>query len=322
MSATTPIIYTDSLFESQDLFAPEHSMVPVASPAKPEVIERELNSALAAPAPVTAVAPVASAASPSLAVHSSVLDSVFSATMDELDQTPMFDELDFIVDGANVNSKDDWVSLFGAEDFSTNNEPLLSLDDDVNAAIDDENILPKDDTLLNNTSDATISASTTSNSSPEVFSTASASYASPPATTISCSSKRKYDDVEKSFEFQSTSTNTQTQLFTPNPSSTLPTPLLDVGRSKKKAKVDHLGCVTYSKKQRAQPLKPITLESDDPITLKRAKNTEAARRSRARKMERMSQLEDKVEDLLSDKKSLELEVARLKELLLANGIQP
>jgi len=138
--------------------------------------------------------------------------------------------------------------------------------------------------------------------------------------------KRLYSEVEESFEF--TPYQTTTQLITPNPSSTLPTPLLDSvpttrSSTTTKSKVDHLGCVSYSKKQRLQPLGEIEIkDSDDPIAMKRAKNTEAARRSRARKMERMGQLEEKVEGLMDDKRHLEMEVLRLREMLLSNGIQP
>jgi len=68
-------------------------------------------------------------------------------------------------------------------------------------------------------------------------------------------------------------------------------------------------------------LAPVSLDGSDPVTLKRARNTEAARRSRARKMERMGQLEIKVESLLSEKDDLESEVLRLKGLLTQSGIQ-
>ncbi|ODV75014.1 amino acid starvation-responsive transcription factor GCN4 CYBJADRAFT_114644, partial [Cyberlindnera jadinii NRRL Y-1542] len=59
----------------------------------------------------------------------------------------------------------------------------------------------------------------------------------------------------------------------------------------------------------------IVVDSSDPIAAKRARNTEAARRSRARKMERMSQLEDKVEELQEKNEALEQEVERLRALL-------
>lgn len=78
---------------------------------------------------------------------------------------------------------------------------------------------------------------------------------------------------------------------------------------------DHLGVVAYNRKQRSTPLSPIVVESDDPIAQKRARNTEAARRSRARKMDRMNQLEEKVESLSSRNQELEDEVARLRAML-------
>lgn len=80
-------------------------------------------------------------------------------------------------------------------------------------------------------------------------------------------------------------------------------------------KVDHLGVIAYNRKNRSAPLTPVIPESDDPAALKRARNTEAARRSRARKLQRMNQLEEKVEDLLSKNQSLEEEVQRLRKLL-------
>ncbi|CAI4416691.1 BDN_1c_G0014380.mRNA.1.CDS.1 [Saccharomyces cerevisiae] len=81
------------------------------------------------------------------------------------------------------------------------------------------------------------------------------------------------------------------------------------------SRLDHLGVVAYNRKQRSIPLSPIVPESSDPAALKRARNTEAARRSRARKLQRMKQLEDKVEELLSKNYRLENEVARLKKLV-------
>ncbi|AAS51909.2 ADL012Cp [Eremothecium gossypii ATCC 10895] len=83
----------------------------------------------------------------------------------------------------------------------------------------------------------------------------------------------------------------------------------------KSEKYDHLGVITYNRKQRATPLTPVVPESDDPVALKRARNTEAARRSRARKLERMNQLEERVEQLLQKNSELEAEVARLRSLV-------
>lgn len=93
----------------------------------------------------------------------------------------------------------------------------------------------------------------------------------------------------------------------------LPTPQPDVETSSrsnsqkswKVSKVDKLGVVSYNRKNRNSPLTPVVCESDDPVSMKRARNTEAARRSRARKLERMTQLEEKVEELLSRNEELE-----------------
>ena len=115
-------------------------------------------------------------------------------------------------------------------------------------------------------------------------------------------------------------------------------PLLETGRSNKckttnrvckpsstttttSEQLDRLGVIPYKRKVRTQPLLPIVPASNDPAAIKRAKNTEAARRSRARKLKRMTQLEEKVESLLSEKCALEREVCRLKELLRANDVK-
>lgn len=109
--------------------------------------------------------------------------------------------------------------------------------------------------------------------------------------------------------------------------SYLPTPTIEEGKlikpsslSKpsqhdKVSKVDHLGVISYNRKNRSVPLSPIFTESGDPVAAKRARNTEAARRSRARKLMRMNQLEDKVEELLNRNSQLEDEVKRLTSLL-------
>lgn len=83
----------------------------------------------------------------------------------------------------------------------------------------------------------------------------------------------------------------------------------------KKTKKDKLGCTPYTRKQRSQPLEPIIPKSSDVASVKRARNTEAARRSRARKMERMTQLESKCEDLIQENDSLKNEIIALKKLL-------
>lgn len=356
-TATTPIDFEDSLFESHEMI--NETMI--------EPRKNEVAAAAAAPVATTALAaPVLSevdqkkdVASP-FQIHSSVLESVFSTNLDGndalIDHTPMFDELDFIMDGVKVNSKEDWVALFGGTDeepamFSTEGEgegecgneggefgPILSLDDagihganGTDGAVDDDSIVPHDEVLEallieaspNGLSDDTISAATTSASSPDLISTVATSVAA------STSHKRPFGEVDSvgtATGAGAAKRHHQSQLFTPNPSSTLPTPQLDMKKpsstsSSKKVKVDHLGCVTYSKKQRSQTLEPISFEGiEDSAALKRAKNTEAARRSRARKMERMTQLEDRVEELLGENSKLSDEVARLKAILGANGI--
>ncbi|GEQ72913.1 hypothetical protein JCM33374_g6601 [Metschnikowia sp. JCM 33374] len=207
-------------------------------------------------------------------VHTDVLDSVFSTNLDAEDATgyngtPMFDDLDFMIDGTKVNSKEDWVSLFKDDD-----------PEDAKFAGKEESL----DDLVG-------------------------------------------DDFKESFDFIPVAPQAK-QLETPS-TPMLSTPMMDEfipttesveSKGTKRKSVDHLGCVSYIKKQRTQPLKPIPVESGDPIAMKRARNTEAARRSRARKMERMSQLEEKVEDLMQDKSELQDEVTRLREILSAHNI--
>lgn len=258
MSAQVPVIYNDSMFGS-DL--PPHTSPNV----KLESID-ELSCHL----PTDESVGVRGDDTSPLFVHSEVLESVFSTTLegneDMLGNTPMFDELDLIIDGNKVNSKEDWVSLFKDEDVS------------VESAEKDEDL-------------------------EDLFG----------------------DEFRDTFEFVP-ARQVSKQLETPATPS-LQTPVLaDVvpgvshHRIPKKTKVDRLGCVSYSKKQRSQPLKPVEVVSQDPVAMKRARNTEAARRSRARKMERMSQLELRVEELMESESALQTEVARLKELLSAHDV--
>lgn len=80
-------------------------------------------------------------------------------------------------------------------------------------------------------------------------------------------------------------------------------------------KKDVHGITVYNRKPRSQPLQPVMVDdSGDCVAVKRARNTEAARRSRARKMERMVQLEGKVDQLVSENTKLRQEIARLKKL--------
>ena len=268
---SAPIIYNDSMLESE---------LPTASPhVKLETID-ELSCHLPTTGMKDSSLSVNQDSSP-IIVHSEVLDSVFSTNLDDNDQllgnTPMFDELDFTLDGTKVNSKDDWVSLFKDEPIPEHAASAPSV--------------PEQDEDLHN-----------------LFA----------------------EEFEDTFQFAPVkSTKSQQpvkQLETPS-TPALSTPVIrdtlavdSANRVSKKAKVDHLGCVSYSKKQRSQPLKPVAVHSEYPVLLKRARNTEAARRSRARKMERMNQLEAKVEELLEGKKELADEVNRLKNILSAHNI--
>lgn len=259
---SAPIIYNDSMFESE---------FPAASPqVKLESID-ELSCHLPTIGSKRGLS-LEQDTSP-IVVHSEVLESVFSTNLDDndqlLDNTPMFDELDFMLDGAKSNSKDDWVSLFKEEPEAHASAPIEQEDD-----------------------------------TRDLFA----------------------EEFESTFEFAPAKAAAPVkQLETPS-TPALVTPVLrdalplDSEDRAKKAKFDHLGCVSYSKKQRSQPLKPVMVHNEDPVLMKRARNTEAARRSRARKMERMNQLETKVEELMEEKKELADEVARLKSLLSASKI--
>lgn len=79
-------------------------------------------------------------------------------------------------------------------------------------------------------------------------------------------------------------------------------------------KKDEMGFTIYSRKPRSTPLSPVVVpDGQDSVAVKRARNTEAARRSRARKMERMSQLEQKVSELLTRNAELERQIEELKK---------
>lgn len=87
----------------------------------------------------------------------------------------------------------------------------------------------------------------------------------------------------------------------------------EIESSEEVYKKDSLGITAYNRKPRSAPLVPIIIDEDgDTVQAKRARNTAAARRSRARKLERMSQLEEKVEELLALNKSLQGENSQLK----------
>lgn len=248
-------VFLNDSFESEFPPAPTHSATIGSKIAPIDELSYKL--------PSKAAEPTQDDQSPIL-IHSDVLESVFSTNLDVTDQsladTPMFDEMDFMIDGAKVNSKEDWVSLFKDD-----------LEPSATEGHEDEQL----DELVS-------------------------------------------DDLQASFEFAPASVEVKMEL----PAAAMPSHVItEEPQRGAKRTVDHLGCVKYLKKQRSQPLKPIEIESSDPVAMKRARNTAAARRSRARKMERMGQLEAKVEDLMNSRKLLEDEVARLKEILSAHNIQ-
>lgn len=285
-TSTNPMILSgDSLlFESSDMF---NAIEPVsmnesrADGCKVHTID-ELSSHL--PVCHEVEAPKQTTSTSPFNIHSDVLDSVFSTTLEDNDQfqdhTPMFDELDFIIDGAKVNSKDDWVSLFGGESHDLPKDDCVVKDEDLDEVLFCEQGEQTDGTI----SMASSSSSPSFTESTVTLSTNTSSFSTPVIDQKFLKSKAKPSKVTK------------------------------------KRSIDHLGVTSFNKKTKIQDLPPIKLDNADPVAMKRAKNTEAARRSRARKMERMSQLEFKVEELLEDKSKLENEVIRLRELLSMNGI--
>ncbi|KAK9315174.1 hypothetical protein V1524DRAFT_363402 [Lipomyces starkeyi] len=93
-----------------------------------------------------------------------------------------------------------------------------------------------------------------------------------------------------------------------------------VGISERKRK--RVTSQSYSRRPRVEPLPPIVVDdAEDCIAVKRARNTLAARRSRERKMLRLTDLEKQVDELTRERESalerikeLESEVARLRGL--------
>jgi hypothetical protein len=72
----------------------------------------------------------------------------------------------------------------------------------------------------------------------------------------------------------------------------------NVGRGSGK----HSSVSGVSARKREKPLPPLQYDVQDPVAVKRARNTEAARKSRARKVERQDHMERRIEEL---EKSLE-----------------
>lgn len=137
-------------------------------------------------------------------------------------------------------------------------------------------------------------------------------------STVSCSSQIKSESNEIKSEPISPSISSLDF-------STFASPSMSASKSLKRKrqtsesleseyKKDSLGITIYNRKPRSQPLPPVVVDQTaDTVAVKRARNTEAARRSRARKLERMTQLEMKIEELLSFQKELQESNAALEQ---------
>lgn len=275
MSSQQPVIYSDSMFESE-INPPASDVAP-----KLETID-ELSCHLPNQPGKTPGSLMGNDTCSPILMHTDVMDSVFSTTLDHNDElvsnTPMFDDLDFVMDGSKVNMKDDWVSLFKDESFQPDDAVAVKDEELADLFADEVDALPP-----------------------------------PPPSRPPTSGKQLETPLTPLLKTPAMST------------SELSLPVVEKSnvsakRSSSFARVDGYGCVSYAKRQRVEPLKPVGADSDDPVAMKRARNTEAARRSRARKMERMTQLEDKVNQLIEEKDGLSLEVDRLKSILRYHDI--
>lgn len=132
--------------------------------------------------------------------------------------------------------------------------------------------------------------------------------------------KEDDDEIDININIENRSKSTpaiplSTEFLSNNKRSFSTANLDDNSSSSSSLKKDKLGCTPYTRKQRNNPLPPVVVKGEDLASVKRARNTEAARRSRARKMERMSQLEDKCEGLLKENEDLKAQIKALKSLL-------
>lgn len=203
----------------------------------------------------------------------------------------LIDELDSAVVDAFFSSSTDSTPMFEFDTIDNNNDPKewTSLFDN------DIPIITEEDVLLN---DKAIESTENSVSNLKTFEMASmTSFLPTPVIEDAELFSKKNSNKKSTGRITKKKTDSSTTDSSPGD------------------KFDHLGVVTYNRKTRVAPLTPVIAESDDPAALKRARNTEAARRSRARKLHRMTQLEDKVECLLNRNAELEKEVLRLRSLL-------
>lgn len=257
------------------------AMIPTPNLEQP-IIKTEDNIPLLAPESVLDL--------PEL--DSSVVDAFFASSADstpmfEYDNTPLSQEQNCSNNNGSSNPVTEWTSLF---------------DDDIP-------VITEEDVALNDKA---------------IQSTEADSFDSFPAVTTGNIASFLPTPVLEDVKVVPTKNITTTAAVNSNRKKSSSTGISKPKKKKKTTttytnadgvKVDHLGVVVYNRKTRSTPLTPVIPTSDDPVALKRARNTEAARRSRARKLQRMNQLEAKVEELLAKNNSLELEVERLKKLL-------
>lgn len=71
-------------------------------------------------------------------------------------------------------------------------------------------------------------------------------------------------------------------------------------------------------RRRKQPLPPISVDPQDKVALKRARNTLAARESRQRKLDHVSHLQLRVEELEAEKEVIAAEMAKWKAIAIAS----
>lgn len=228
--------------------------------------------------------PIEARRSSPLRVDASVLDSVFSEAFNEEDLTaaPMFgeDEFDLKESPANISGKDDWVSLF---------------DDNANGRVDVDQTQVEDDS--NKSRKRSLSDEQTGGEAKKA---------------------RISEPVSRGSESDAGAQGSQ-QLFSPAESKPSSPVINAFGAGK-----DSHSTVSESSTSKVHDVEQYSEtpvgDPSDPLSMKRARNTEAARRSRARKLEKMNQLQDHVDDLSQKNQGLESEVRRLKGLLHKSGI--
>jgi general control protein GCN4 len=130
------------------------------------------------------------------------------------------------------------------------------------------------------------------------------------------------DAINTSFSAQSlertvsTASNAQSSA-----SSTTNSPVILDVNNRRKASVASPPMSAYNgvkSRRRKQPLPPISVDPGDKIALKRARNTLAARESRQRKLDHVSVLEARVEELEAEKAAIAAEVAKWKAIAIAS----